>query len=135
MFPQILVNLRKEYKLTQYELADKLNFSRGQIANYEQGTREPDFDTLLKFADFFSVTTDFLLGRNVSNQNIDIVDFNERLLMEIGNLRSIEKIVGLTQRISISLEILRFVRNSELGLNFEEGIKLEDEWIANNQKS
>lgn len=63
MFGQRLAKLRKERNLSQYELAEKMGFSRGQIANYEQGTRQPDFETLLKFADYFGVSTDYLLGR------------------------------------------------------------------------
>ncbi|MGB9661917.1 MAG: helix-turn-helix domain-containing protein [Moorellaceae bacterium] len=62
-FPYRLVQLRKERGLSQYQLANLLGFSRGQISNYEQGTREPDYDTLKKIADFFNVSTDYLLGR------------------------------------------------------------------------
>ena len=58
-----LVLLRKELKLTQYQLAEKLGFSRGQIGNYEQGTREPDQETLLKISNFFDVSLDYLLGK------------------------------------------------------------------------
>jgi transcriptional regulator with XRE-family HTH domain len=43
-------------------LATNLRFSRGQVGNYEQGTREPDQETLLKIASFFEVSTDYLLG-------------------------------------------------------------------------
>lgn len=63
MFGKRLATLRKQKELSQYELADRLGFSRGQIANYEQGKREPDYGTLEKIADFFEVTTDYLLGR------------------------------------------------------------------------
>lgn len=63
MFGQNLAKIRKSRKLSQYDLAEKMGFSRGQIANYEQGTRQPDFETLQKFADFFEVSTDYLLGR------------------------------------------------------------------------
>lgn len=66
MFGKRLANLRKAKNLSQYDLAEKMNLSRGQIANYEQGTRQPDFDTLQQFADFFEVTTDYLLGRTDS---------------------------------------------------------------------
>ncbi|MGE8038128.1 helix-turn-helix domain-containing protein [Lysinibacillus sp. NPDC093692] len=73
MFGQNLAKLRKERKLSQYDLAEKMNFSRGKIANYEQGTRQPDFETLQMFADFFDVSTDFLLGRtdtpNINSKN------------------------------------------------------------------
>ena len=61
LFKDRLVLLRKELKLTQYQLAEKLGFSRGQIGNYEQGTREPDQETLLKISNFFDVSLDYLL--------------------------------------------------------------------------
>lgn len=64
MFGERLASLRNEKGLSQYDLAEKLDFSRGQIGNYEQGTREPDFATLIKIADFFQVSTDYLLGRS-----------------------------------------------------------------------
>jgi transcriptional regulator with XRE-family HTH domain len=63
MFGQNLAKLRKEKNLSQYKLAELMNLSRGQIANYEQGSREPDFETLERFADFFDVSIDYLLGR------------------------------------------------------------------------
>lgn len=63
MFAKRLISLRNLKELSQYEIAERLGFSRGQYANYEQGTREPDFETLQKLADFFEVSTDYLLGR------------------------------------------------------------------------
>ncbi|MEO4053414.1 helix-turn-helix transcriptional regulator [Solibacillus sp. CAU 1738] len=67
MFGKILAKLRKERKMSQYDLAEKMGFSRGQLANYEQGTRQPDFDTLQKLADYFDVSVDYLLGREIIN--------------------------------------------------------------------
>lgn len=63
MFASRLAELRNSRHLTQYELADRLQLSRAQIGNYEQGTREPDFQTLITFADFFDVSVDYLLRR------------------------------------------------------------------------
>jgi transcriptional regulator with XRE-family HTH domain len=63
VFGKRLAELRAKMGISQYELAQRLHFSRGQIANYEQGTREPDFQTLVKIADFFDVSLDYLLGR------------------------------------------------------------------------
>lgn len=62
-FGERLARLRTNKGLSQYKLAELLGFSRGQIANYEHGTREPDHETLRRLADFFGVTTDYLLGR------------------------------------------------------------------------
>lgn len=64
LFPERLAQIRKQKGLSQYELARALDFSRGQIANYEQGTRRPDPNVLQRFADFFNVSVDYLLGRD-----------------------------------------------------------------------
>lgn len=66
-----LLKLRKEAKLTQEGLSQKLRIARTTYSGYELGTSEPDNDTLEKIADFYGVTTDNLLGReaNVYEQN------------------------------------------------------------------
>lgn len=76
MFSKNLARLRKEKGLSQYELAARLGFSRGKLANYEQGTRQPDFDTLKLIADYFEVSTDYLLGRDASSSE-EQVTFDE----------------------------------------------------------
>lgn len=57
-----LVALRKKLNLTQNELADKLNISRGALSLYELGNRRPDYETLIKLADFFNTSVEYLLG-------------------------------------------------------------------------
>lgn len=71
MFGERIAELRNKRGLSQYALAEKLGFSRGKLANYEQGTRQPDYETLKKIANFFDVTTDYLLGVT-DNPNSDI---------------------------------------------------------------
>ena len=79
LFSERLISLRKEKKLTQYSLAEQLEFSRGQIGNYEQGTREPDQLTLLKIANFFNVSVDYLIGKSNIKQSADsIIDSNPK---------------------------------------------------------
>ena len=58
-----LSDLRKEKGLGQKELASLLNLSVGTISNYENGVHAPDLNTLCRLAEFFHVTTDYLLGR------------------------------------------------------------------------
>ncbi|KIQ93387.1 HTH-type transcriptional regulator immR [Anoxybacillus thermarum] len=58
-----LKRLRLEKKLTQEELGKKINVTKVSISGYENGNRTPDTETLQKLADFFNVTTDYLLGR------------------------------------------------------------------------
>ena len=62
-FQSVLKSLRKSFGLTQHELANKLDVSRSTIGMYENGSREPDYETLETIADFFNVDTDYLLGR------------------------------------------------------------------------
>ncbi|MGG0017230.1 helix-turn-helix transcriptional regulator [Bacillus subtilis] len=61
-FNETLKKLRREKNLSQKELGNKLGLAESTIGMYEQGKRQPDYETLLKIADFFEVTLDFLLG-------------------------------------------------------------------------
>jgi len=58
-----LKELRIEKKATQREIAEFLGITYQAYSNYEKGTREPSHETLLLLADYFNVTTDYLLGR------------------------------------------------------------------------
>jgi transcriptional regulator with XRE-family HTH domain len=49
--------------MTQKQLAEALNLFPSALGNYIQGTREPDYDTLVRMADYFHMSTDYLLGR------------------------------------------------------------------------
>jgi transcriptional regulator with XRE-family HTH domain len=63
-FQYRLKELRKEYKMTQEELANKLGLVRTAIANYETGRTSPDIETLDLIANILNTTTDYLLGRS-----------------------------------------------------------------------
>jgi len=63
MLAERLKSLRKEKNITQKKLSDEINVSASTIGLYEQGRRTPDNETLTKIADYFEVTTDYLLGR------------------------------------------------------------------------
>ncbi|MGE4282790.1 MAG: helix-turn-helix domain-containing protein [Clostridia bacterium] len=55
--------LRCQKKLTQDELSKALGISRGSLSMYEIDRREPDNNTLVKVADYFNVSTDYLFDR------------------------------------------------------------------------
>jgi len=67
-----IIELRNEFDKTQTQLADDLDISRSTIAMIESGERKPGYDLLLKIADYFNVSTDYLLGR-VEDKNAYIV--------------------------------------------------------------
>lgn len=58
-----LMELREKRGLTQHMAAQLLGVTRAAISHYEKDRREPDFEVLNRLADFFQVTTDYLLGR------------------------------------------------------------------------
>ena len=58
-----LKQLRLSAGLTQAQVSAFLNISQQAYANYESGKREPDYKTLSALADYFCVSTDYLLGR------------------------------------------------------------------------
>ena len=60
---------REKNNLTQAELGKIFNISDATINRYEKGQRQPDTDTLSKFADFFDISVDYLLGRTEDPQS------------------------------------------------------------------
>lgn len=64
---------RKKLGLSQSELAKKLNLTQTAIAKQETGTNYPSVETLESYADFFGVTTDYLLGRT-DKPEIHVID-------------------------------------------------------------
>jgi len=63
-FGNTLKSLRNSRGLSQRQLAKQLNVAPSTLAMYELDKREPDYETLKKIADFFEVSTDYLLGRS-----------------------------------------------------------------------
>lgn len=61
MLGKRITSLRKKAHLTQEQMAAKLNITRSALSQYELGTRNPDYDLLIKIADFFDVSIDYLL--------------------------------------------------------------------------
>ena len=59
-----LKELRKERKISQQKLADHLDVARSTVAMWEVGPNQPDSEMLLRIADYFDVTIDYLLGRS-----------------------------------------------------------------------
>lgn len=73
--------LRLEKKLNQPELARIMNVSKQTISNWENGNRIPDTLTIKKLADFFNVSTDYILGKDnqlssLSNTVIEEIKLN-----------------------------------------------------------
>lgn len=60
----------EERNITQKKLADDLKMPPSTLGNYLNGIREPDFNTLILIAKYFSVSTDYLLGYSANTEFI-----------------------------------------------------------------
>lgn len=58
--------LRKEKLLSQNQLGKLLGVSKVSVSGYENGTRVPSMDTLVKLLDVFNISADFILGREIN---------------------------------------------------------------------
>lgn len=92
MFSLRLKELRQSRNLSQKELSEILNVSTGTVGNWEVGLREPDFKMLIKIADMFNVSCDYLLDRfshdEDSSENkirISISSIEDEMLTEFRN--------------------------------------------------
>lgn len=63
LYYQRIRDLREDADLTQDQLVQKLGMHKTTYTNYEQGKREPPFSFIIRLADFYGVTTDFIAGR------------------------------------------------------------------------
>lgn len=76
LFGEKLKLLRTSRKMSQKELAERLNIAKSVISFYESGDRMPSYEVLIKIAQIFNVTTDYLLGIN-KKRTVDVSDLSE----------------------------------------------------------
>ena len=62
-FAEIITVLREKTGKKRQETANALGISRASLEYYEKGKRKPDIEVLAKFADYFDVSADYLIGR------------------------------------------------------------------------
>lgn len=89
-----LRELRRKNNMTQAQLAVKVGVSTGAIGLWETNKREPDNATLLKFAEIFNVSTDYILGD--TSKSCIIIGKNgdfARFKLSDENLKSVEKLL------------------------------------------
>lgn len=85
--------LRLNKKLSQTDLAKLMDVSKSVISGYEKSSLYPSVETLLKLADYFGVTTDYILAR--PNKTVDVTGLNdnevEGIVLLISSLRKKEE--------------------------------------------
>ena len=86
-FGENLRKLRDRHDMTQEALGKLLNVTQSTIAYYESGKKQPTLETLIIIANYFEVSTDFLLNRtNVVSTASEISKSDSELLNKINKL-------------------------------------------------
>lgn len=87
-----LKKLRLEHGISQKQLADVISFSQQSINKYENHDIEPDIATLIKIADFFNTSVDYLIGNSDIRRKIENVtpyDLNKEEAQLINEYRKL----------------------------------------------
>lgn len=76
-FSTRLIALRKERQMTQADLAKAIHKTRSTVSGYETEGKEPDYEMLCSLAEYFGVSTDYLLGRVDARSHSEAVFIND----------------------------------------------------------
>lgn len=140
-FGKNLKKYRKEYKISQAELAGAIGIKQGTIANYENGNRTPTLEMLLKIASYLNISTDNLLKisneKYIDHSNIDFREINEQILddlmtkQEYKVFREIEKVYNNYKDIVLILDRVITPIMHKVGFMWEAGkLSVADEHCA-----
>lgn len=75
--------LRKKEKMSQEQLANKLNISPSTVGMYETAKRQPDNEMVTKIANLFNVSTDYLLDNDLKDVNVS--EDNKKLVQSLAD--------------------------------------------------
>ncbi len=82
MLHERIKDLRQARHMTQVELAKELGLTKQCVSNWENGNIAPSIEMLMRLADFFCVSTDYLLGRD-DNQSLGVEGLNPAEIVHI----------------------------------------------------
>ena len=85
--------LRENMNVSQSKLANDLLIGQSTMSEYENGVKQPPISVLIKIADYFNVSLDYLTGR--TNIKMTISTLQDKLVTESGNKMSIRDIIQL----------------------------------------
>ena len=91
--------LRLSKKLSQQQLALRLDLSQQTIYKYEHGITEPDIATLIKLADYFNTSVDYLIGNTNNPQRPGIYSETELTENELQHLRIYRNMPDTVQKL------------------------------------
>lgn len=82
---------RKKQKLTQADMAELLHVTRQTYINYENGTYEPNFDTLIRLLKILNTSIDCLLGNDVGTMSAQDLETINKAISILEKFANIEK--------------------------------------------
>ena len=91
----ILINLRELNFLTQTDIAKHLHLSPSTISHYEKGLTVPPTEVVYRLAEFYNVTTDYILGKSASKTNL-----NETYAIKLTNKMTIGDAVEIITKMN-----------------------------------
>lgn len=94
----MIAELRQDHHMNQKELAQFLNVSVATISHYESEKHSPDLATLVRIADYFGVSVDYLLGRTRIRMDFDTFSREVRLLD--GSTTSVDRVMAQFLKLS-----------------------------------
>lgn len=102
--------LRTEMHKSLRDVANDLNISYSSLSKYERGDQQPSYETLIRIANYFNVTTDYLMGitnsKSLENRNIcDQLNLSDEAIQK---LKQLPLVVDKYNGISLS-DILNFI--------------------------
>lgn len=120
-FPRIMTLLRKERKLSQKQVAADLQVTQALLSHYENGKRECGLDFLVRAADYYNVSVDYLLGRSplvtgttITEQQLTESTVTEKFDGSVSNAAVFFNKKLLTNSIEIIFSLLLKAKNSDL---------------------
>lgn len=89
LFGSMLKKLRENKDLKQEDIARMMNVDRSTVGKWENGSSKPDYEKMIKLADFYNVTVDYLLGREeVETIAAHQEEYTQEELDEIENFKN-----------------------------------------------
>ncbi len=120
-FPRTITLLRKERGLSQKEVAASLKISQALLSHYEKGIRECGLDFVVRIADYYNVSCDYLLGRTTdkSGAMITVDDIPESTAQNKGSRSANGMLCVLNKKlllnsVTVLFEILQRCNRKEL---------------------
>ena len=121
-FPRILTLLRKEKGISQKKASEQLLISQALLSHYEKGIRECGLDFLVRCADFYDVSCDYLLGRTPDRKGStltveDIPDHDETAERENVGAGAVLPVLNkklISNSLNILFDFLRRTNNKSL---------------------